>query len=302
MLTIAPASCTDKAFQEDRIMRLAKVSKDGQTGLAVDTGEDIKVLFGDSALCDLDALVAEGGNALTEAGTKVLSAGTSVAMDDLTFLPPLVKAPKIICLGLNYKDHAAEGGFQVPEFPTVFGRFNSSLIGHGAPIIKPECSDQLDYEGELIAVLGKGGKDISKEDALSHVVAYSVFNDGSIRDYQLKTPQWTVGKNFDDTGAFGPWLVTADELPAGGAGLKIETRLNGQVVQSANTSDMVFDVVDTIALLSTCFTLEVGDILVMGTPSGIGLARNPPLFMKDGDVCEVEIEKVGLLVNPIKAA
>ncbi|MAC58769.1 MAG: fumarylacetoacetate hydrolase [Novosphingobium sp.] len=283
-------------------MRLAKVSKDGQTGLAVDTGEDIKVLFGDSALCDLDALVAEGGNALTEAGTKVLSAGTSVAMDDLTFLPPLVKAPKIICLGLNYKDHAAEGGFQVPEFPTVFGRFNSSLIGHGAPIIKPECSDQLDYEGELIAVLGKGGKDISKEDALSHVVAYSVFNDGSIRDYQLKTPQWTVGKNFDDTGAFGPWLVTADELPAGGAGLKIETRLNGQVVQSANTSDMVFDVVDTIALLSTCFTLEVGDILVMGTPSGIGLARNPPLFMKDGDVCEVEIEKVGLLVNPIKAA
>ncbi|MFS0850453.1 fumarylacetoacetate hydrolase family protein [Novosphingobium panipatense] len=283
-------------------MRLAKVSKDGQTGLAVDTGEDIKVLFGDSALCDLDALVAEGGNALTEAGAKVLSAGTSVAMDDLTFLPPLVKAPKIICLGLNYKDHAAEGGFQVPEFPTVFGRFNSSLIGHGAPIIKPECSDQLDYEGELIAVLGKGGKDISKEDALSHVVAYSVFNDGSIRDYQLKTPQWTVGKNFDDTGAFGPWLVTADELPAGGAGLKIETRLNGQVVQSANTSDMVFDVVDTIALLSTCFTLEVGDILVMGTPSGIGLARNPPLFMKDGDVCEVEIEKVGLLVNPIKAA
>ncbi|GGN52125.1 5-oxopent-3-ene-1,2,5-tricarboxylate decarboxylase [Novosphingobium indicum] len=283
-------------------MRFAKVSKDGQTGLAVDTGEDIKVLFGDSALCDLDALVAEGGNALTEAGTKVLSAGTSVAMDDLTFLPPLVKAPKIICLGLNYKDHAAEGGFQVPEFPTVFGRFNSSLIGHGAPIIKPECSDQLDYEGELIAVLGKGGKDISKEDALSHVVAYSVFNDGSIRDYQLKTPQWTVGKNFDDTGAFGPWLVTADELPAGGAGLKIETRLNGQVVQSANTSDMVFDVVDTIALLSTCFTLEVGDILVMGTPSGIGLARNPPLFMKDGDVCEVEIEKVGLLVNPIKAA
>ena len=283
-------------------MRLAKVSKDGQTGLAVDTGEDLKVLFGDSALCDLDALVAEGGNALTEAGTKVLSAGTSVAMDDLTFLPPLVKAPKIICLGLNYKDHAAEGGFQVPEFPTVFGRFNSSLIGHGAPIIKPECSDQLDYEGELIAVLGKGGKDISKEDALSHVVAYSVFNDGSIRDYQLKTPQWTVGKNFDDTGAFGPWLVTADELPAGGAGLKIETRLNGQVVQSANTSDMVFDVVDTIALLSTCFTLEVGDILVMGTPSGIGLARNPPLFMKDGDVCEVEIEKVGLLVNPIKAA
>jgi acylpyruvate hydrolase len=283
-------------------MRLAKVMKDGETGLAVETGAAIKALFGDTALCDLDALIAAGGSALTDAGAKVSAEGQAVALEDLTFLAPLIKAPKIICLGLNYKDHAAEGGFQVPEFPTVFGRFNSSLIGHGAPIIKPPFSDQLDYEGEMIAIVGKGGKDIAKEDALSHIVAYSVFNDGSIRDYQLKTPQWTVGKNFDDTGAFGPWLVTADELPAGGAGLKIETRLNGQVVQSANTSDMVFDVVDTVALLSTCFALEAGDVLVMGTPSGIGLARKPPLFMKDGDVCEVEIEKIGLLVNPIKAA
>lgn len=283
-------------------MRLAKVSKNGQTGLAVDTGAGVKALFGDAALYDLDALIAQGGDALTQAGDAVVAGGEDVAIDDLTFLPPLIKAPKILCLGLNYKDHAAEGGFQVPEFPTVFGRFNSSLIGHGAPIIKPPCSDQLDYEAEMVAVVGKGGKDIAKDDALSHIVAYSVFNDGSIRDYQLKTPQWTVGKNFDDTGAFGPWLVTADELPAGGAGLKIETRLNGQTVQSANTSDMVFDVVDTVALLSTCFTLEAGDVLVMGTPSGIGLARKPPLFMKDGDVCEVEIEKIGLLVNPIKAA
>ncbi|NML09330.1 fumarylacetoacetate hydrolase family protein [Sphingobium sp. AR-3-1] len=283
-------------------MRLAKVSKNGQTGLAVDTGAGVKALFGDAALYDLDALIAQGGDALTQAGDAVVAGGEDVAIDDLTFLPPLIKAPKILCLGLNYKDHAAEGGFQVPEFPTIFGRFNSSLIGHGAPIIKPPCSDQLDYEAEMVAVVGKGGKDIAKDDALSHIVAYSVFNDGSIRDYQLKTPQWTVGKNFDDTGAFGPWLVTADELPAGGAGLKIETRLNGQTVQSANTSDMVFDVVDTVALLSTCFTLEAGDVLVMGTPSGIGLARKPPLFMKDGDVCEVEIEKIGLLVNPIKAA
>lgn len=283
-------------------MRLAKVTRNGAVGLAVDSGAGVKALFGDAALYDLDALIASGSTALTDAGARVSREGEEVKVEDLIFLPPLVKAPKILCLGLNYKDHAAEGGFDVPEFPTVFGRFNSSLIGHGAPIIKPACSDQLDYEAEMVAVVGKGGKNISKDDALSHIVAYSVFNDGSIRDYQLKTPQWTVGKNFDDTGAFGPWLVTADELPAGGAGLKIETRLNGQVVQSANTSDMVFDVVDTVALLSTCFTLEAGDVLVMGTPSGIGLARNPPLFMKDGDVCEVEIEKIGLLVNPIKAA
>lgn len=283
-------------------MRLAKITKDGQTGLAVQTEEGIKALFGNTALSDLDALIARGGDALVQAGTKVTAEGNLVTEAELTFLAPLVKAPKIICLGLNYKDHAAEGGFQVPEFPTVFGRFNSSLTGHGAPIIKPSNSEQLDYEGELVAIVGKGGKDIAKGDALSHIVAYSVFNDGSVRDYQLKTPQWTVGKNFDDTGAFGPWLVTADELPDGAAGLKIETRLNGEVVQSANTSDMVFDVVDTVALLSTCFTLETGDLLVMGTPAGIGLARKPPLFMKDGDVCEVEIEKVGLLVNPIKAA
>lgn len=282
-------------------MRLAKISKGGRIGLAIDTGSAVKAVFGNEALFDLDALIARGGSALRDAGDAV-AAGETVDLADVTFLPPLIKAPKVICLGLNYKDHAAEGGFQVPEFPTVFGRFNSSLIGHGAPIIKPTTSDQLDYEGELVAVVGKGGKDIGEDAALDHIVAYSVFNDGSIRDYQLKTPQWTVGKNFDDTGAFGPWLVTPDELPAGAAGLKIETRLNGQTVQNANTSDMVFDVAATVALLSTCFTLEAGDLLVMGTPSGIGLARKPQLFMKGGDVCEVEIEKIGLLVNPIKAA
>lgn len=281
-------------------MRVARVSKDGQIGVAVKTDAGIMAVFGNAAIADLDALIA-GGEGLQAAATAAAQ-GESVAEADLTFLPPLVKAPKIICLGLNYKDHAAEGGFQVPEFPTIFARFNSSLIGHGAPIIKPPVSDQLDYEGELVAVIGEGGKDIAREAALDHVAAYSVFNDGSIRDYQMKTPQWTVGKNFDDTGAFGPWLVTPDELPAGAAGLKIETRLNGQTVQSASTSDMVFDVVETIALLSTFMTLEAGDVLVMGTPSGIGLARKPPLFMKDGDVCEVEIERVGLLVNPIKAA
>ncbi|TVV77167.1 fumarylacetoacetate hydrolase family protein [Sphingomonas solaris] len=281
-------------------MRVARVSKDGRIGVAVSTAEGVRAVFGDAGVTDLDALIA-GGVGLAIAA-KAAAAGEAVDEADLTFLPPLVKAPKIVCLGLNYKDHAAEGGFQVPEFPTIFGRFNSSLIGHGAPIIKPTVSDQLDYEGELIAVIGTGGKDIAEDKALDHVAAYSVFNDGSVRDYQMKTPQWTVGKNFDDTGAFGPWLVTPDELPAGAAGLKIETRLNGQVVQSASTSDMVFDVPTTIALLSTFMTLEAGDVLVMGTPSGIGLARKPPLFMKDGDTVEVEIERVGLLVNPIRAA
>jgi 2-keto-4-pentenoate hydratase/2-oxohepta-3-ene-1,7-dioic acid hydratase in catechol pathway len=208
----------------------------------------------------------------------------------------------VICLGLNYADHAAEGGFEVPEFPTIFARFASNLIGHGASILKPTTSDALDYEGEMVAVIGKRGRNIAKADALSHVMGYSVFNDGSIRDYQLKTSQWTAGKNFDNTGAFGPWLVTADEVPAGGAGLNIETRLNGQVMQSANTDQMVFDVENTVVLLSTFLTLEAGDVLVMGTPSGIGLARKPPVFMKPGDTVEVEIEKIGLLRNPVGAA
>lgn len=281
-------------------MRLAKVSRNGQVGVAIRTEGGIKAVFGNAAAADLDALIASG-EGLGKAA-EAAAAGESIDEASLTFLPPLVRAPKIICLGLNYADHAAESGMAIPEFPTVFARFNSSLLGHGQPMIKPSFSDQLDYEAELVAVIGKGGKDISEGAALDHVAAYSVFNDGSVRDYQLKTPQWTVGKNFDSTGGFGPWLVTPDELPEGASGLKIEARLNGQVVQSSNTEQMIFDVRRTIALLSRCLTLESGDLLVMGTPSGVGLARSPQLFMKDGDVIEVEIEKIGLLVNPIKAA
>jgi len=281
-------------------MRVAKVSRGGQVGVAVKTADGIKAVFGNEAVSDLDALIASGAGLARAA--EAAERGEAVEETSLAFLPPLIRAPKIICLGLNYKDHAAESGMAIPEFPTVFGRFNSSLVGHGAPIIKPSFSDQLDYEAELVAVIGKGGKDIAKEQALGHVAAYSVFNDGSVRDYQLKTPQWTVGKNFDDTGAFGPWLVTPDELPAGAAGLKIEARLNGEVVQSSNTGQMIFPVAETIALLSRCFKLEAGDLLVMGTPSGVGVARNPQLFMKDGDTIEIEIEQIGLLVNPIKAA
>jgi acylpyruvate hydrolase len=183
----------------------------------------------------------------------------------------------------------------------LFARFPSSLIGHGAPIILPKVSSWLDWEAELVAVLAKGGKNISEADALSHVAGYSSFNDASIRDYQTRTPQWTAGKNFDDTGAFGPWLVTPDELPVGAKGLKIECRVNGQVMQSSNTSNLIFDVAKTISLLSTFMTLEAGDVLVMGTPGGVGFARNPHVFMKDGEVCEVEIEGIGLLRNPIVA-
>jgi 2-keto-4-pentenoate hydratase/2-oxohepta-3-ene-1,7-dioic acid hydratase in catechol pathway len=167
-------------------------------------------------------------------------------------------------------------------------------------MIRPLVSDSLDYEGEMAVILGAGGRHIPKERALEYVAGYSVFNDGSVREYQFKAPQWTVGKNFDGTGAFGPTFVTADELPAGGAGLKLETRLNGKVVQAANTSDLVFDVATLIAIISEAITLAPGDVIVTGTPAGVGWAREPKLIMRDGDVCEVEIEGLGVLKNTVQ--
>ena len=200
---------------------------------------------------------------------------------------------------MNYKDHAAESGFEAPKYPALFGRFPSSLIGHGAPIVRPRVSDQLDYEGELVAIIGKPGRNIPKERALEHVAGYSIFNDASIRDYQFKSAQWMIGKNFDSTGAFGPVFVSADELEAGAKGLRLKTRLNGTELQNASTTDMIFDVATQVSLLSDAMLLKPGDVIVTGTPSGVGLAHDPKIFMKPGDLCEVEIEGIGLLSNPV---
>lgn len=279
-------------------MRIARVTSAGRIGVAIAAADGFRVSLDN---VDLDAAVADGVAGLAALYSRVEREGEAIAESDLTFLPPLARSGKIICLGLNYDDHASETGNAKPDFPVIFGRFASNLIGHDASIVRPNLSHTLDYEGELVAVIGTSARKVSVEDALSHVIAYSVFNDGSIREYQVKTPQWMPGKNFDSTGAFGPWLVTADELPAGGSGLRIETRLNGEVVQHAKTDQMIFDVANTIALLSAFVTLEPGDLLVMGTPSGIGAARTPQLFMKPGDVVEVEIEKIGLLRNNVIA-
>jgi acylpyruvate hydrolase len=248
---------------------------------------------------DLATLIAAGPSALKDAAAVLARA--PVIDDAVTeFLPPLPAPGKIVCVGLNYIDHSLESGFTPPAYPTIFARFASSLIGHGAPILRPAASIQLDYEGEMVAVIGRGGRHISKNHALDHVAGYSIFNDASIRDFQTKSPQWTVGKNFDGTGAFGPVFVTADELPGGGKGLKIQTRVNGRVVQDATTTDMIFDIASLIAILSEAITLNPGDIIVSGTPSGVGMARKPPLFMKHGDVVEVEIEGIGVLRNPVE--
>ena len=282
-------------------MRFLAFSVDGQEGLAVvgNNGEHVGLLANDPQYPgSLSELVAAGGEGLSRAGAVLLE-GQQIDIDKVKVLPPLPRPNKIFCLGLNYAEHAAEGGFEPPPYPTVFARFASSLIGHNEPIVCPTVSHMLDYEGEFVAVVGKGGRNIEKADALDHVIGYAVFNDASIRDYQLITPQWTIGKNFDDTGAFGPYFVTADELAPGAVGLHIETRLNGEVVQSASTDDLIFDVATTVSLLSVPITLDAGDIIVMGTPSGVGHARKPPLYMKAGDVCEVEVEGMGVLRNPI---
>lgn len=275
-------------------MRLVSYTRGNDNGLALRRGQDLI----DLGPLDLHALLAKEPERLADlacADGRVLDPQT------LRFRPPLARPPKIICVGLNYIDHAAESPYKsVPDYPAFFPRFASSLIGHGDAIIRPAVSEQLDFEGEFAAIIGRGGHRIPRERALEHVAGYSVFNDASLRDYQFKSPQWTAGKNFDATGPFGPDFVTADELPPGAVGLKLETRLNGKVVQSASTNDMVFSVVDLVFFASETMTLEPGDVIVTGTPAGVGFARKPPLYMKDGDVCEVEVEGIGLLRNPIR--
>ncbi len=234
--------------------------------------------------------------------TAVLAAGLAPKpMSEVRLAPCVPRPGKIICLGVNYVDHAKEGGNNVGDYPALFMRCATSLLAHGAPLRVPKVSDKLDFEAELAVVIGKRTRFVSQADALDSVFGYSCFNDATLRDYQRRTTQWTIGKNFDDTGAFGPCLVTADELPPGCTGLRIESRLNGTVMQSADTSDMVFGVARTIALLSESLTLEAGDVIVMGTPGGVGYARTPPVWMKAGDTIEIEIQGIGVLSNPVVA-
>lgn len=274
-------------------MRYVSFEKDGKAFLGVREGGAIRTL----GEVTLEELLAQGVDLSKWAATQ--QGGRVEAEDGLKFLPPLRRPTKILCVGLNFKDHSKESNFEQPDYPTMFLRLNTSLVAHNAPIVRPRVSDSLDYEGEIAVVLGKGGRHIRKEDALSHVAGYALFNDASVREYQFKTPQWTMGKNFDGTGAFGPDFVTADELPPGVKGLRLETRLNGEVVQSASTDDMVFDVETLIVLLSEALTLEAGDVIVSGTPSGVGWARNPRLLMRHGDVCEVSVAGIGTLRNEI---
>ncbi|AMM18749.1 5-oxopent-3-ene-1,2,5-tricarboxylate decarboxylase (plasmid) [Burkholderia sp. PAMC 28687] len=276
-------------------MRFVSFKKGNKTLLGVRENSGVRTL----GEVTLEELLAEGIDLSTWATAQ--SGGQIESEEGLAFLPPLQRPPKIICVGLNFADHTSESKYEQPDYPTLFFRVHTSLIAHNQPMVRPAVADcaGLDFEGEIAVVLSKGGRHITVDDALEHVAGYALFNDGSVREYQFKTPQWTVGKNFDGTGAFGPDLVTADELPAGAKGLLLETRLNGKVVQSANTDEMVFDVASLISIISEAITLEAGDVIVSGTPSGIGWARTPKLLMKAGDVCEVTVEKIGSLRNVI---
>ena len=249
---------------------------------------------------DLRLALKSGVNLFAAAKTALTSNAERLPMSNLQLSALIPEPGKIICLGLNYFDHAKEGGRDKPEYPWFFLRSASSLLAPSEDAILPIVSERLDFEAELAVVIGKTVKHARIGNALDSVFGYSCFNDISVRDYQKKTPQWTIGKNFDKTGAFGPILVTADELPAGAEGLNIQSRLNGQVMQSANTRDMIWGVAETIKLLTECMTLEPGDVIIMGTPAGVGQARTPPVWMKRDDIVEIEIENIGLLRNKIK--
>lgn len=278
-------------------MPFANILHQGRAQAAVADGDHYRLLptvAGASA--ELGDRIAHGEDlqALAQA------AGERVPAKGLRFAPLLARPGKIICLGLNYFDHAKEGGRDKPSYPWFFLRAASSLLAHGEPAPLPAVSTQYDWEAELAVVIGRRGKAVKREQALDLVLGYSCFNDLSVRDYQRKTPQWTIGKNFDGSGPFGPALVLAADLPPGARGLRIQCRVNDQVMQDANTSDMIFDVAEAIEILSECMVLEPGDVIVMGTPAGVGAARQPPVWLQDGDRVEVDIERVGCLSNRLQ--
>jgi acylpyruvate hydrolase len=282
-------------------MRFAMIDEKGGPALAVVKNDRVGVLPSSEAFPDLTSVIMGGAGALAEVA-KVIARLSETAwrtMAGVTFRLPVERPGKVICLGLNYVDHAKEGGYSVPEYPALFMRCRTSLIAAGAPMVRPLVSDKLDFEAELMVVIGRRGRHVAEADALDLVFGYTCFNDGSVRDYQRKTHQWTPGKNFDGTGAIGPVVVTADELPPGATNLKIACRLAGQTVQSANTADMIVSVAKTLSLLSEFTTLEPGDLVAMGTPQGVGHARQPPLWMRPGDLVEIEIDGIGVLANRI---
>lgn len=238
--------------------------------------------------------------ALAEGGLAKAPSGQGYGPDEVELLPPIPDPGKIICIGLNYASHLSEMGNKRPEYPTVFTRFTNTLVAHDAPMVRPNNSTRFDYEGELAVIVGRRGRHIRREQAMDHVAGFSIFNDASVRDWQRHTSQFTPGKNFPSTGGFGPALVTPDEV-ADLSALRVQTRLNGELLQDQPIADMLWPVTELIEYLSSFTELEAGDVIVTGTPGGVGDARTPQLYMGPGDVVEVSIGSIGTLRNPIVA-
>jgi 2-keto-4-pentenoate hydratase/2-oxohepta-3-ene-1,7-dioic acid hydratase in catechol pathway len=279
-------------------MRLVSFNKDGRAGFGVVAGDGI---------VDASARLAGTPRGLREALAagalgqlqRLASVKADFALDSVRFAPVIPDAAaKLICVGINYMPHIREMGRERPEKPVLFTRFADSIVGHGEPLLKPLESEQFDFEGELAVVIGKRARRVTRERALDYVAGYSCFNDGSIRDFQRHSSQFTAGKNFHNSGSFGPWLVTADEVPDPRA-LHLTTRLNGEVVQDESVGELCFDVPYLIEYCSLFAQLEPGDVIVTGTPGGVGAGRKPPLWMKHGDTIEVEISGVGKLRNAV---
>lgn len=275
------------------------VAANGQPALGLRDGDELVDLTALGVASSLDEVLYAGAEGFARVQDAARRSRARVSREGLRYLPPVTAPSKAFAVGLNYVDHAAESNYQPPKYPVVFQRYPSSWVGHNEPLIRPHVSTDFDYEAEVVAVIGKAGRYITKDRALDHVAGYSLFNDGTIRDYQLRTNQWLLGKNFDNSGSFGPEFVTADELPAGAAGLRLSFRLNGTTLQDDSTSNMIFDVATLVAACSEVMTLQPGDIIISGTPSGVGMARQPAVWMKPGDVAEVELEGIGVLSNPI---
>jgi 2-keto-4-pentenoate hydratase/2-oxohepta-3-ene-1,7-dioic acid hydratase in catechol pathway len=279
-------------------MKLISFVRQHRPGFGAVVHDEVVDLTGRGGHATLKALIAADG--IAAARDYVAAAAPDFALASVNLLPVIPDPDKILCVGMNYHDHIVETGREVTEKPSLFPRFAGSQVGHGQAIVKPPESDQLDYEGELALVIGKSGRRIDQADALDHVAGYACYNDASIRDWQRHTTQFMPGKNWVATGGFGPWLVTADEI-LDPAALTLVTRLNGHEVQRTSTGLMIVPIPMQIAYISTFIDLLPGDVIVTGTPGGVGARRTPPLFMRDGDVVEVEIERIGILRNPVMA-
>lgn len=273
----------------------------------------VGVKKGDGKIVDLSKQMPRGPKTVVEilAGGKKLQqevlkactkpkAGATVSEKSAKYLSPIPNPGKILCIGLNYRKHAEETGNPIPAYPVVFCRFNNTLVPHNGKMLRPSHSKELDWEAELAVIIGKKCRNVPKNKALTVIAGYACFNDGSLRDWQRKSGgQFTLGKGFDATGGFGPDIVTSDELPPGGTPLRIMTRVNGKTMQDSNTDDLIFDVPTLVHELSKVMTLDPGDVIITGTPSGVAMARKPQNWLKPGDVCEIEIEKIGVLRNPV---